>query len=255
MDLLKSAENVLDILFVFQGTKEKELGLNEISRLTNINKSTVHKILKSLQNRWLIEQNEINSKYRLGVGLLQLGGNVLKELNLREVARPYMKQLAQACQNTVTLGVKSGNNMIFIDRVDGRDNVRFYCDIGKITPFNGGAAAKALLAYLDDSEISEILSSFKDKKFTEKTKGREALINELQLIKKNGYSISDEEVDMGVFAIGAPIIDYRGKAIAGIAVAGIKQTFTNEIFHINKELLLTYSKIISKRMGYIPKHD
>jgi DNA-binding IclR family transcriptional regulator len=251
MELLNSAENVLDVLFVFQTSNEKELGLNEISRLTNINKSTVHKILKSLQNRWIIEQNINNSKYRLGVGLLQLGGLVLKELDLREVARPYMKQLAQACSNTVTLGVKSGNNLTFIERIDGRDNVRFYCDVGKITPFNGGAAAKALLAHLDSKDINEILNSIEGKKFTSKTKSKDEILSELDLIRSRGYSISDEEVDNGVLAIGAPIFGYENKAIAGMAIAGIKQTFTKEIFHLNKELLLTYSKLISKKMGYI----
>lgn len=251
MELLKSAENVLNIIFIFQSSKKTELGLNEISKLTGINKSTVYKILKSLQNRWLVTQNPVNHKYKLGVGFLQLGGIILKELNIREVAKPHIKQLAQACQNTVTLGIKSGNNMIFIDRVDGRDNVRFYCDIGKITPFNGGAAAKALLAHLHPSEISEVLDSFQEIKFTEKTKSKEELIKDLELIRKQGYSISDEEVDRGVLAIGAPIFDYRGKAIAGIAVAGIKQTFTKDLLRLNKELLLTYSKIISKHMGYI----
>lgn len=248
MNFLKSTENVLDIMYIFQN--EPELGLNEISRLTNINKSTVYKILQSLKNRGLMEQNIANSKYSLGVGFLQLGGLVLKDLNLREVARPYMKQLAQACANTVTLGVKSGNNLTFIERIDGRDNVRFFCDVGKITDFNGGAAAKALLANLPNNEIVEIISTIEVNKYTNKTKGKEALHEELEEIREKGYSISDEEVDKGVLAIGAPIFGYKNKVIAGMAIAGIKQTFNNDIFHLNKELLLTYSSIISKKMGY-----
>ncbi|WZL73318.1 IclR family transcriptional regulator [Clostridiaceae bacterium 35-E11] len=250
MELLNSAENVLDILCLWDSDKEQALGLNEISKLTGINKSTVHKILQSLKKRNLVQQNEANKKYSLGVGILRLSTCVLKNLDLREIAHPLLKQLAYMCQNTVTLGIRSENNFIFIDRIDGRDNVRFYCDIGKVTPFYGGAAAKALFSHLNDKDINKILQSMEEKKFTEKTKGRTALIEEIKLIRKNGFSLSDEEVDIGVLAIGAPIFDYRGDAIAGVAVAGIKQTFTPEILEINKKLLLEYTHIISKKMGY-----
>ncbi|SKC84426.1 IclR family transcriptional regulator [Maledivibacter halophilus] len=249
MELLKSAENVLNILCLWESNKEQSLGLNEISKLTGINKSTVHKILQSLKKRNFVQQNEVNRKYSLGVGILRLGTCVLKNLDLREVAHPLLKQLAHMCQNTVTLGIRSDNNFIFIDRIDGRDNVRFYCDIGKVTPFYGGAAAKALFAHLSDGDINKILQSIEEKKFTKKTKGKSALMEEIKSIRKNGFSISDEEVDIGVLAVGAPIFDYSGKAIAGVAIAGIKQTFTSEILEINKKLLLEYTHIISKKMG------
>ncbi|MBU5436890.1 IclR family transcriptional regulator [Tissierella sp. MSJ-40] len=247
---LKSAENVLDILFLWEKEKAEELGLNEISQLTGINKSTVYKILQSLKNRNVIEQNESTKKYKLGVGLIQLSSHVLKNLDLREIAHPLLKQLAYMCENTVTLGIKSGKNLIFIDRIDGRDNVRFFCDIGKVTPFNGGAAAKALLAHLKEDEIKEIIDDMEHQKFTHKTKDRDEIIKEIEIIRRDGYSISDEEVDIGVLAIGAPIFDYTGAAIGGVAIAGIKQTFTQESFRINKKLLLEYSSMISKRMGY-----
>ncbi len=251
MKLLNSAENVLDVLFVWSSEKAYELGLNEISRITGINKSTVYKILQSLKLRDLVEQNPENKKYKLGVGMIQLGNLVLKNLELREVAHPLLKQLAHMCQNTVTLGIRNDDHLVFIDRVDGRDNVRFYCEIGKRVPFYGGAAAKALFAHLEDTEIEKIIKKdMEGKRFTENTLGKKELLKEIKTIRKDGFAISDEEVDIGVLAIGVPIFNHEGKAIAGMAVAGLKQTFTPEVLQINKKLIIEYSNIISMKMGF-----
>lgn len=251
MRLLNSAENVLDVLFVWHSEKAYELGLNEISRITGINKSTVYKILQSLKLRNLVEQNPENKKYKLGVGTIQLGNFVLKNLELREVAHPLLKQLAHMCQNTVTLGIRNDDHLVFIDRVDGRDNVRFFCEVGKRVPYYGGAAAKALFAHLEDSEIEKILDKdIENKKFTENTLGKNEFLKEIETIRKKGFAISDEEVDIGVLAIGVPIFNHEKKAIAGMALAGLKQTFTPESLQINKRLILEYSNIISMKMGF-----
>lgn len=243
---LRSAENVLKVLFALQ--KDGAVGLNQLSRSTEINKSTVYKILNTLKTRAIVEQDE-DDKYKLGIGILQLSGTVLRELDLRKIARPLMKELSAYCGQTVTLGVRSGNFLSFIDRVDGQENVRFYCDVGKVTPLNGGAAAKALFAHLDADTRKDILNTIMEKTFTEHTKSAEELENEVLQIRSNGFSVSDEEVDPGVLAIGVPIFDHRNVVIAGMAVAGIKHSITQASFERNKEAIIKYGKLISEKMG------
>ncbi len=247
---LNSTNNVLDILFLWKSQNCEEIGLNEISKITGINKGTAYKILYSLKERNLIEQNPETKKYKLSFGLLELGNLVLKNLDLREVAHPIIKELAYTCGETVTLGIRTNNNFIFIDRVDGRENVRFYCDIGKSTPFYGGAAAKALFAHLEPADIEDIVAHMKVDSFTHKTLSVKDLLAQTNSIRENGYSISDEEVDIGVLAFGAPIFNHLGKAIAGMAIAGLKHTFTDEKLKNCKKLILEYSHRVSVKMGY-----
>ncbi len=250
--MLKSAENVIKILFLLKENDDIELGLNEISRISGINKSTVHQILKTLQEYSLVEQNLVTSKYKLGIGILQLSGSVLKHLDLRNASRPIMKKLSEKHKHTVTLAVRNGKNLTFIERTDGMDNVRFFCDIGKVTPFNGGAAAKAFLAYLPESEINEIINDLNQNKdkFTQKTMDTIQLAEDLINIRKRGYSISDEEVDIGVKAFGVPIFSYRGEVIGSMAVAGLKQIMEKENEKLLTDDMLSASKEISGKMGF-----
>ncbi|MGI6075168.1 MAG: IclR family transcriptional regulator [Pyramidobacter sp.] len=251
MEPLNSAENVMRILFVWSEHQEPELGLTDISRLTGINKSTVYKILLTLRNRKLVSVDPKSKKYSLGAGLLELSNFFLKNLNLRDIAHPFLEQLASASGKTVTLALGMEKHLVFIDRVDGVGNVRFFCDIGKTTYYNGGAAAKAVFAHLPENQANEIMRT-KEHFFTEKTKTWADLLKEVPEIRKKGYSISDEEVDRGVIAVGAPIFNQHGEAIAGIALATLKFNLQVAEFSQMQDLITTCASGISEKLGYIP---
>ena len=136
---LNSAENVLNILFVWSKTGKKDLGLTEISRITGINKSTVYKILISLQNHHLVSLDQDTKKYRIDYGVLELSSIFLKQSDLKTIAHPWIERLASESGKTITLALRKQEHLVFIDRVDGCENVRFYCDIGKVAYYNSGA--------------------------------------------------------------------------------------------------------------------
>lgn len=240
MKKLKSTDNVIKILFLLRDS-EKPLGLTDISNITKINKSTVYNILRTLMLYNIITKDETSKKYSLGVGVLGLSTKVLNELDLRDIARPHMQELANKTHSTVTLGIANNNKFIFIERIDGVKNVRFFCDIGKSVKFFEGAASKAYYSFLNP-EIQ---------KFTiNKVKSRHPHFEkELYFILKNGYSISNEEVDKGVKAFGAPIFDHQNKVIAGIAIANISSLLDENIESKNISHLLEASKKISKSLG------
>lgn len=249
IELLHSAENMLDILFVWTSTQKREMGLTEISRETGINKSTVYKILQSLQNRSLISLNPVTKKYSLDHGVLELSGAFLKQLNIKDAAHPLIEQLALQSGKTVTFALRKEKHLVFIDRVDGAENVRFYCDIGKVAQYNSGAAAKAVFANLTLEE-RHTLAQTPPPRFTPKTKSWDALEQEVPAIQKNGYSISDEEVDEGVYAVGAPVFDHTGKVVAGMAVAALKFNLTEGQSAEMARLLCECAARISKKLGY-----
>lgn len=247
--LLNSAENVLNILFVWTTQKRSELGLTEISRFTGINKTTVYKILLSLKERGMVSINPESKKYKLDVGILELSNHLLKNLDLYPIAHPLISDLAARTQTTVTLAICKENYLVFIDRVDGSENARFYCDIGKTVYYNTGAAAKAAFAFLTPERQRQIMSCVPAYQFTQISKSWDQLQNEVSSIRKQGYAVSDEEVDLGVYAIGAPIFDHQGKVIAGMAMATLKFVMTPEREQSMVSYLLEFSRLISQKLG------
>lgn len=248
MEFLNSAENVLNILFVWIDTRRTELGLTDVSRATGINKSTVYKILLSLRDRRLVELNTKTKKYSLGPRVLELSAFFTRNLNVKEAAHPYLQEIARESGKTVTFALRKETHLVFIDRVDGSENVRFYCDIGKVIPYNSGAAAKAVFAFLPQVHKEKITGESL-KKFTENTKTWEQMVTEAELIKERGYSISDEEVDRGVIAVGAPVFDGSGNVLAGLALAGLKFTINESELQKMISLVIDCARSISLKMG------
>ena len=132
LEPLHSAENVLRVLHVWHDSGQKSLGLTEISRITGINKSTVYKILLSLQKYHMVALDPDTKKYSIDYGVLTLSTAFIRQSDLRNVAHPLIEELAAKSGNTIMLALRKQDHLVFIDRVDGCENVRFYCDIGKI---------------------------------------------------------------------------------------------------------------------------
>lgn len=202
MNKLKSTDNVVKVLFLLRDSIEP-LGLTEISNITEINKSTVYNILNTLMFYNIVNKDEDNKKYKLGVGILGLSTKVLNELDIRGIAKPFMQDLALKTKSTVTLGIANNNKFIFVERVDGVKNVRFFCDIGKSVNFFEGAASKAYYSFLNAKSQKNTIENVRKK--------HPSVDSEMNLIIKNGYSVSNEEVDKGVKAFGAPIFNYQNK--------------------------------------------
>lgn len=252
LELLNSAENVLTVLSVWTTQQKSELGLTDISRCIGINKSTVYKILMSLCNHGFVTIDPKSKKYRLDVGILELSTYLLRNLDIRSVAHPFLKELAERSSTTVTFALCKPKHLVFIDRVDGCENVRFYCDVGKIIYYNTGAAGKAAFAFLKPEEMQAIIQETPANRFTPRSKSWEEMIKEAPVTRKNGYVISDEEVDSGVFAVGAPVFDHTGKVVAGLATATLKFNLTIELHNQMTALVSEYARKISENLGYPP---
>lgn len=247
---LKSTENVLNILYALRNTRQQEVGLNELSRMTDINKGTIYKILPSLISRDLVVQNPISKKYALGVGLIQLAEKVYTNLNVYEISHPILLEFAKTINRTVTFGIKQADKLVFINRLNGNESANFYCEVGvgQSLPFYKGAAPKACFAQLDDIEINEMISDVYSKDPNEDVHIKR-FIHEREQIKRQKIAVSDGEVDLGVLAMGTPIFNYENKAIGGIAVAGIREAFTKEELARINELLVKCGEEISYKLG------
>jgi DNA-binding IclR family transcriptional regulator len=196
------------------------LGVIALSKQLGLHKSTVSRLLSTLQQEGFIEQNPETGKYRLGLGLITLAGIVLERIDLRQVAYPYLTTLAETAQETVTIVVLDGNECMNIGGAASSRPIQFIGRIGRRTPAHCTAAGKVLLAYLSPQERQAVLAK-KLARFTKHTVIDPPSLDEaLEQVRRQGYAIAHEEHEPDLSAIAAPVCDHTGQVCAAVVISG-----------------------------------
>ncbi|MEH7127871.1 IclR family transcriptional regulator [Neobacillus drentensis] len=220
--LIQSVERAADILELFLVTKP-ELSIKEISENLNLSKSTVHGIIKTLEHRGYLQQNPEDLKYKPGIKLFELGNFVGKHLDIGQAARPIIRDLVDELNETVHLVTLQRDEIFYIEKVEGHSTLTIYSHIGKRAPFHSTGVGKAILAHLNESDANRILSSIKLESFTEHTITNIEKIKELfHSIREQGYAVDDEEIELGLKCVAAPIFNHQGNVVASISCAAPK---------------------------------
>ncbi len=206
----------------------RSLSLSDIVASLGMNKSTAFRFLSTLERMGYLEKEPSTRRYRPSLKVLQLGFRAL-DLEVRQVARPYLEQLAQEVGETVSMGIMNGIDVIYIDRVRNRAIVGIVLDIGSHLPAHCTTIGKVLLSELTHDALDVFFEKTRLEKLGPQTiTTREAFLAELAVVRGQGYAICDEEVAAGLRAAGAPIRDYTGKPIAAVNVSGSVSTITQE---------------------------
>ena len=258
MDINKKALNnsldkALKLLTYFTSDRHV-IGLSELSRLSDMPKATVYRLISTLKDHGFINKVSIlgkDNQYKLGLRFLEYGKLVSEHLEIRNVALPYMELLRDKINECVQLVIKENDEAVYIEKLECTNNIRLYTRTGRRAPLHGGACPRAILTFLPDEEIKRLLDSDTLAKITVSTiADKEKLLKMIEEDRQKGYTISYGELELGTVAIGAPIFDYTGDVAASISIAGPDSRFTEkEIPHFVDELLKT-SKEISKALGY-----
>lgn len=198
----------------------ENLGITEISKALDINKSTVYKIVNTLRDEGFLVKNEVNQKYMMGYKILDLASKTIGQYDYKDISLKEMKKLRDEIDETVILSVYTKQGGFCLEKVDPKNRIQLTSQVGHIIPLYAGATGKILLANAARDEREKIISD-KLKKYTEKTEIEEKnLRKQLKKIREQGYAVSKSELDEGAMAIGAPILDEEGKLIYGLSVAG-----------------------------------
>jgi len=200
--------------------EDPELGITELSRKTGLHQSTVHRLLSTLFNLNFIDKNPNTHKYKLGLRLFELGSSVINNINVVKNAIPYMKELSKKYNEAVNLAKLDKDEIIYIHKIESSTTLKLDLKLGSRHPAYCTGLGKALLAYLEEDELSFYLERVELKKFTSNTiTHREKLKQELILIKQQGYSFDKEEYTEGVCCLAAPVRDYTNKVCAALSIA------------------------------------
>lgn len=228
-----------------------ELSISEISKATNLGKSTVHRLLKTLSDEGYIKQNKDNGKYLFTLKLFEIGCRIANTLDVKKIALPYIKELALVTKETVNLGVLDKNEILYVEKIETEELLRIELKVGGRVPVFCSGLGKVILAYLDDGERDKFLSSLTFQRYTDKTITDKVMYNEhLDKIKSQGYALDDEEYIPGLRCIAAPIFHHSGKIHAAVSIAGPTVRLTNERIETLYPLIVKTADNISRNLGF-----
>lgn len=250
MQIIKSIKKSLDILNLFT-YETPEIGVTEISNKLGLSKSTVSRLLSTLERGNIVAKVSTNQKYRLGTRVLELASIFLSNTEWRQIAIPHLRDLRDKTDETVTVFVIEGDQRVCLEKLDSSHEVRQFLNVGGRYPLHAGAAGKLLLAYLSREKRKEILLKTGLPRFTSNTiTNLKSLEKELARIREEGYAVSHQERASFVSSVATPIRDFKGEVIAALCLSGLIERFTERKVSEFINLTRTTADKISKELGY-----
>jgi len=220
------------------------LGVTDIARRIGLAKSITYRLLASLKEADLVRLESTSRRYALGYGLLQMTADWLARSDVRDVAMPLLKQLRRETGETVSLNIRDGDNRVTVERLDTSFEVRFVIDLGRPWPLHIGAAGKAILAFLPNDEIAEILT-----RTNLTSQQMKRLIEGLDEIRGLGFSDTCGERVAGSRSISAPILNHEDEVVASVSVLSLQSRMHRREVNECRRLVKAAAGQISGEMG------
>lgn len=230
-----------------------QLSINDLVDMTGMPRTTIHRIVASLRDIGLVDQDGRRHDYRLGLKMFYYGSAVLANLDLHRHARPHVLHLHQITGEIVHLHMFDGSQMVCIEREEmGEARLTTLTTI-EAAPIHCTSVGKAFLAYQDDALIAHVAQSTLQQRTANTLADEAALRQDLELIRSRGYSIDDEENEIGVRCVGAPIRDSRGHVFAAVSVSGPSERMPHGRLHGLAETIIHTAETISEKLGWSHK--
>lgn len=247
--VIHSVQKALDILDLFN-TQNSELGTTDIARALDIPKSTVSGLVHTLEINGFLEQDTDNRKYRLGLKLVELGGVLLNQLDLRKVAHPHLEELRDWCNEGVNLAILNEGEVVYVERLFGSTMLGMRSEIGKREPVYSTALGKAILSCWNEQEVRNYLHHQDLAPITPYTiTNIDTFIGELQRTRQRGFALDDQENELGGRCVAASIVDNRNLPIAAVSISAPIQRLPDEQIQLFGERVKQSAQTISRHLG------
>jgi DNA-binding IclR family transcriptional regulator len=218
--LLPSVDRTITVL-EFIAHSKRGCSVSEISRSLALPKSSTFLVLATLVNRGYLKKNVETDKYYFGMNLVKLSRKVLANLDLRDIAKPFINSLMKKTGLVVHLAVLADTEAVLVDRASPRNSFVGADWIGRALDINCSGVGKALVAFLPEDQFNQLIGAKRLAKHNENTIVTiRSLKRDLALVRERGYALDDEEDELGLRCIGTPIFDGEHKTVAAVSVAG-----------------------------------
>jgi DNA-binding IclR family transcriptional regulator len=236
--LLKSLEKSLDVLDIFIECNTG-ITLKEIAGKTHLNTSTAFRIVNTLERRQYLTRSEDSKRYHLGAKSLALGYSSHWSKNIITLGKPYLRRLQQLFNETSSLYVAEGENRVCLDHVESSHFLRRVIPVGESLPIYKGAAGRVLIAWRDKDERNRYILQYGSLSEQEFAK-----------IRRDGYAITQDESEHGLFALAVPIFNFENQVICALQIAGPSMRFYEAVQQKMISSTIQYAYEISYALGY-----
>ena len=238
-----SAGRLFTLLGVFSAARPSA-NLSELSRHSGLPLSTTHRLVSELVSWGALERD--GKRYRIGLRLWELGTLSPGSLDLRERALPFMEDLFEVTRHNVQLAIRDGLDAVYVDRISAVDAVNVVTRMGSRLPVHATGVGLVLLAHasveIQQLALSSPLRTFTPKTISSQRRLREALAN----VRRDGYAISDRQIEMITYSVAAPVRDQQDEVVAAVSVVVPKETRTDTVV----PAVRTCGLAISRAMGW-----
>ena len=246
---LSSVTTAVRLLKMFS-EGEAEIGVTSLARRLGVAKSTVYRLASTLVAEGMLEQNPETEKYRLGIALFALGALVRQRMDLSTEGRPYIFDLREATNETVHLAVLDRSEIMYVYDLESTQAIRMRANLGARKPALCTAEGRAILAF-QPPELVEPMLRERFRPRTPKTQTQpDALRAALEEVRQLGYAREDEQSELGMRSIAAPIRDSSGLVVGAVGMAGPLQRLSDETLARYAPLVVETANVISIRLGY-----
>jgi len=227
-----------------------ETGITELGNELGQSKSTIYRFLSTLKSLGYVRQNRKSGKYTLTYKLFEISSKAIEHDDTIAAARPVLEKLASETGESIHLAVLERNSAVYIDNIDSAYNLRMFSHVGRSVPAHCTALGKALLAFKSNEYLEDVYAHGGLVAYTPNTIVDLAKLKKnLALIRKNGVAVDNEEFEVGLKCVAAPIYDSKGNAVASFCVAAPSIRLPQTQIKRLKEKVLQASKQISQRLG------
>lgn len=215
------ADRALDILLSFSDDKPV-MTAADLQKLNGFSRSTIYRYIASLRSKGLITE-DIGGAYRLGPRLIQMARIARQGNSVIDLAQPHLRSISEACGEVVQLTERVGTDNLVLEVIEGRHRIGITYVRGQMLPSPSGSAAKILLAFAPEDARETFLSMVQLHSYTPNSIiDLAAFRRELDAVRRNGYALNDEEIDIGIRAVAAPV---RGRKGVNHAVSVVAPSF------------------------------
>lgn len=247
---IKSLDRAMQILAYI--SSRQGMALSTIAEEMSQSPSTVYRVLVTLEGRGLVEFDSEDQLWHIGPGAFMIGSRFLRRTSLVERARPIMRKLMEDTGETANLGAERNGRVLFLSQVETYAHIRAFFPPGTLSEMHASGIGKALLAQMDPGRLARQLScdltAFTPHTIVDPTKLQE----DLTRIRARGYAFDDEERNIGMRCIAAPVFGVTGEAVAGISVSGPTSRVTPEIAQALSQPVIEAAQALTASIGGDP---
>lgn len=251
--MVKSATRVMQILELVGRTRDGLKHL-DIAKALDIPKGSLTFLLADLVGGEFLTIQKNDKQYRIGPKILSLAGRYLADLDIIKASQPFIRKIIAATNESCGLAVRMGFKVMIVWREQTQEPLKWDLKIGDLYPMHASSHGKAILAFMEDEEIHQYLSSSDFIPKTDQTiTDSQALLDQLREIKNGAIAYSREENFEGITSMGVPIFNHLGHAIASFGIPVPSQRFTNDKEKVIGKALKESAENLSRQLGYFKK--